>query len=346
MALKDIFTIIKADRYTADGREELNKAIGNVTEDVKYNIGDISQKTGLQKTANGWVTPNETKYGKVTQKNGQWGVQQKLGKGSGFIQHKNENEAKRALSHYTRGYNTTERSKQDPHSDKARQIKQWDKEVDKIKKENRADRRAEHASHFQKSKDPAQEWFEQESAYVAKHGAPAGADDIKSGPETAEEWTKREAAIKEPSKPTGKSKVEILQNKLNELKKDKNSSFEERKKVSEQLQAAKAKESKSAASVDKQKLIDSLSFDLVDTTADIEEEYNAIEHSDNSGLPDFVREQVEKEYVNKANGEKWSDEEKNIIAEEVTRRIKQNVSNDAAPRVLTGDCKIRVRKSK
>ena len=89
-----------------------------------------------------------------------------------------------------------------------------------------------------------------------------------------------------------------------------------------------------------------MSFDLVDTTADIEEEYNAIEHSDNSGLPDFVREQVEKEYVNKANGEKWSDEEKNIIAEEVTRRIKQNVSNDAAPRVLTGDCKIRVRKSK
>ena len=61
MALKDIFTIIKADRYTADGREELNKAIGNVTEDVKYNIGDISQKTGLQKTANGWVKPKSGK---------------------------------------------------------------------------------------------------------------------------------------------------------------------------------------------------------------------------------------------------------------------------------------------
>lgn len=59
MALKDIFKIIKADRYTQDGRDELNKSIENVTEDVKYNIGDISQKTGLQKTANGWVKPKK-----------------------------------------------------------------------------------------------------------------------------------------------------------------------------------------------------------------------------------------------------------------------------------------------
>ena len=80
--------------------------------------------------------------------------------------------------------------------------------------------------------------------------------------------------------------------------------------------------------VDKQKLLDSLSFDLVDTTADIEEEYNAVEHSDNSRLPEFVRQQVEKEYVNKTNGEKWSDAEKDIIAEEVTRRIKERSSEN------------------
>ena len=152
-------------------------------------------------------------------------------------------------------------------------------------------------------------------------------------------------------------------------------------------------------SVDKEKLLDALSFDLVDTTADIEEEYNAVEHSDNSRLPEFVRQEIEREYVNKINGEKWSDAEKDIIAEEVTRRIKERQSKsrpseskpaerdlkkelwsdikkregalhakgkwrnleddpeyaqlmkqyremdeDAAPRALTGDCKIRVRK--
>jgi hypothetical protein len=57
MALKDIFTMVKADRYTADGCEELNKAREAETEDKRYNIGEISQKTGLQKTANGWRPP-------------------------------------------------------------------------------------------------------------------------------------------------------------------------------------------------------------------------------------------------------------------------------------------------
>ena len=64
MALKDIFTMIKADRYTADGCAEINKALANETEDVRYNIGDISQKTGLQKTANGWVKPKKGGAGK------------------------------------------------------------------------------------------------------------------------------------------------------------------------------------------------------------------------------------------------------------------------------------------
>lgn len=57
MALKDIFKMTKANRYTADGREVLIKAQEAVTEDRRYNIGEISEKTGLQKTANGWVKP-------------------------------------------------------------------------------------------------------------------------------------------------------------------------------------------------------------------------------------------------------------------------------------------------
>lgn len=66
MALKDIFTMVKADRYTADGREAIINAREAEVEDKTYQIGEISQKTGLQKTANGWVKPK--KGGKITPK--------------------------------------------------------------------------------------------------------------------------------------------------------------------------------------------------------------------------------------------------------------------------------------
>ena len=61
MALKNLFDMVKADRYTADGREALIKAQEAETEDKVYQIGEISQKTGLQKTANGWVKPPRNK---------------------------------------------------------------------------------------------------------------------------------------------------------------------------------------------------------------------------------------------------------------------------------------------
>lgn len=70
MALKDIFTMVKADRYTADGREELNKAREADVEDRTYQIGEISQKTGLQKTANGWVKPKNGKVAGSAKKEG------------------------------------------------------------------------------------------------------------------------------------------------------------------------------------------------------------------------------------------------------------------------------------
>lgn len=135
MDIKSVFEITKADRYTQDGRDQIAKI--QETEDKTYQIGEISQKTGLQKTANGWVPPKETKYGKVTEKNGQVGVQQKLGKGSKFEAFKNESAAKRALANYTAGYNTTERSKQDPHSDQARLMKHLDKETEQMARENK-----------------------------------------------------------------------------------------------------------------------------------------------------------------------------------------------------------------
>lgn len=49
--------MVKADRYTEDGCEAITKAREADVEDRIYQIGEISQKTGLQKTAEGWVTP-------------------------------------------------------------------------------------------------------------------------------------------------------------------------------------------------------------------------------------------------------------------------------------------------
>lgn len=63
MALKDLYKMTKADRYTADGCEELNKAREAATEDARrtYKNGEISETTGLMKTPNGWVKPKNGK---------------------------------------------------------------------------------------------------------------------------------------------------------------------------------------------------------------------------------------------------------------------------------------------
>ena len=148
-----------AEELTKDTKVRLSqiKDLG-CTKDAKYKPGDISQKTGLQKQNDGtWAPPKETKFGIAKQENGQWGVRTKAGRNSEFIQHKNEADAKKALANYTAGYNTTERSKEDPHSDRSRLYKKWDKDTDKIRKENRAERRAEHASHFKNESKPASE---------------------------------------------------------------------------------------------------------------------------------------------------------------------------------------------
>lgn len=58
MALKHLLDLNKTDRYTADGRDKINELQAKVTEDVTYKTGDISQKTGLQKQPDGsWAPP-------------------------------------------------------------------------------------------------------------------------------------------------------------------------------------------------------------------------------------------------------------------------------------------------
>lgn len=51
MGIKSIFSMLKADRYTQDGRDKL-------AEDKTYQTGQISEKTGLQKQPDGsWKPP-------------------------------------------------------------------------------------------------------------------------------------------------------------------------------------------------------------------------------------------------------------------------------------------------
>lgn len=60
MALNDIFTMIKADKYTQNGREELIKAQQAETEDKTYKPGEISETTGKQKQPDGsWKFPKQ-----------------------------------------------------------------------------------------------------------------------------------------------------------------------------------------------------------------------------------------------------------------------------------------------
>lgn len=54
MTINEMFNMAKGQTLTQDGCEA-------DVDDKRYNIGDISQKTGLQKTANGWVKPKNGK---------------------------------------------------------------------------------------------------------------------------------------------------------------------------------------------------------------------------------------------------------------------------------------------
>lgn len=107
----------KADRYTASGREAIAKAREADVEDRTYQIGEISQKTGLQKTAEGWIKPKsgnsageakrekaETSFGKVVQENGKWGVRTKMGSRSSFMPAESEADAMEALKNLTEGF--------------------------------------------------------------------------------------------------------------------------------------------------------------------------------------------------------------------------------------------------
>lgn len=79
MALNDIFTMIKADKYTQDGREELIKAQQAETEDKTYKPGEISETTGKQKQPDGsWKFPKQAGGKNAEKKDGLTNAEGKL----------------------------------------------------------------------------------------------------------------------------------------------------------------------------------------------------------------------------------------------------------------------------
>ncbi|MBQ1778292.1 MAG: hypothetical protein IIZ93_09080 [Acidaminococcaceae bacterium] len=374
MELKNIFKMVKANRYTQDGRDELAKL--QETEDVKYKTGDISQKTGLQKQPDGsWAPPKETKYGKVQQnKEGKWGVQQKLGKGSQFLEHKNEKDASKALANYTAGYNTTERSKQDPHSNEARQAKQWNKETEKIAKENKAERRAEHAAQFQskpaevKAGSVMNNAKEQYKAYVDKsaeylkayqeeqnkrpaRSTPNEKEDILASlVQNTNKQKEMYLAIDDMNRGTGGWEInKQTAKKITELQKEQKA-LEAKLKKTEGNKPTTQEESKPA-----EKDIRS-EFNITREEHDMDaRESNAKIYPELQPLVKqrkaFFQKQVEaytKLRDNPNNPKARADfvDAKNAISQidaDIDRAYKK-ATGDAAPRQLTGDCKIRIKK--
>ena len=294
MALKNLYDMVKADRYTADGREAIIKAQEAETEDKVYQIGEISQKTGLQKTANGWVKPKNGKQPgakKEEPKNVHGAEVDKI----------YERQLKRIKELKAKGFT-------DEQIDNDKIIKQTKEDMKNVGKKP-------------ESKPAAEKWSKTKD-YL---------DRERISMKTPQGGMVSIYETDNPGQKNNRFRVDTGShaNYFNTMEEAK--AFAE-KHYGEGSESKPAKSKPQPVSpINKEKLLDSLSFDLVDTTSDIEEEYNAVEHSDNSRLPEFVRQQVENEYVNKTNGEKWSDAEKDIIAEEVTRRIKERQSNDSAP---------------
>lgn len=333
MALKNLFDMVKADRYTQDGREAIIKAQEAETEDKVYQIGEISQTTGLQKTANGWVKPKKgaapAKKENPTRtfefKAGPDG-NPVAGSGKEVKTYKTKKEAQEALKKQNSAAGKHPPKVMPEGMSPAEFMKAWEDDAKKNGfKKGQGNEWRQHLRNEENkttirqgpntktlNETPAEHVQKNLDAY--KGYQPYDMEELVLKPSGYEKQTSART-------PGGGQSVTYTKNGAEDITLffDKNGELENAD------IAAKSK------SVDKEKLLDTLSFDLVDTTADIEEEYNAVEHSDNSRLPEFVRQEIERDYVNKTNGEKWSDAEKDIIAEEVTRRIKERQSNDAAP---------------
>lgn len=276
MALKDIFTMVKADRYTQDGREEIIKAQEEV-EDVRYNIGDISQKTGLMKTANGWVEPPKGK---------------------------------------AKGAKTGAGKSPD---------KQLAKEI-------------ENGDHFERQKKEAAKRKREEALKADRREGEARADDFRRKVESGEivynkKTGKFEDGKKSESKSTG-SKLDEKKAALKEIESMIDNAgdyddIEEMEKERQKLIKEIKKEEKSAPAKTESKPSAPKALKLPDEKSSFQTDVNRMKKLKKEDYKQYTV-QLEKLH-SKYPINKWKD----LLAK---------TTSDAAPRVLTGDCKIRIKK--
>lgn len=284
MALKDIFTMVKADRYTQDGREEIIKAQKTEVEDRTYNIGEISQKTGLMKTANGWVEPPKGKAKGA-----------KTGSGKSPVKQSSNTEKWTK----TKDYLGNERiSMKTPQGGLVSIY-----ETDNPKQKNNRFRvdTGTHADYFNT--------MEEAKAYAEKHHGEGS--ESKQGSKLEE----KKAALKE---------IESMIDNAGDY-----DDIEEMEKERQKLIKEIKKEEKSAPAKTESKPSAPKALKLPDEKSSFQTDVNRMKKLKKEDYKQYTV-QLEKLH-SKYPINKWKD----LLAK---------TTSDAAPRVLTGDCKIRIKK--
>lgn len=302
MALKDLFTMAKADRYTQDGRDQLIKAQEVETEDRRYKNGEISEKTGLMKTPKGWVKPKTGNAGSAKKEEGITGANGNLSERAKFAY---ENQAKK-LS--TEGLESVVRNKDKvfaKHNDEIAEI--YKKELESRKSKTSG---SKPVAKFDEYGLPSNETIAMKDKFL------------------------KEENVADPSKLTNKE-FNALAEKL-----DKKLGINNKERAQELL-VAESEQSKPATTKAPKPSVQEY-MKAQDTVKKYDETYKKqLEEYENGQR---LRANGGGAILDPMYGLKPNDLSKNEEYQKAKDIIQRMEAEDAAPRVLTGDCKIRIRK--
>lgn len=318
MTINEMFNMAKGQTLTQDGCEA-------DVDDKRYNIGDISQKTGLQKTANGWVKPRSGAAPGAKTGPGE------SPKGNGPL-----SPAKRKAERIAKMQKET--GKADPYG---RTLKGTPKTPDDNPLTERTQARAE---------SKTAEWKPDESAHLSHKDHVSLAKEVKSNSLPGNDWTAEEIA-KEWK--LGKGDAEEVKKEFDKIKNRSHASLrsEELAQPAEKTKSkpAKSKSEYKGGSVAPAKALKGARFRW-DFDEDGKREGFLLESSD--GAQVFVdKDDVEGTYPKyKIKPGSAIHEALGLFNIPFTLNTGSNGGNitsvtDCAPRVLTKDTKIRVRKA-
>lgn len=365
MALKNLFDMAKADKYTQDGREALIKAQEAETEDKVYQIGEISQKTGLQKTANGWVKPKSGKQPGAKKEESKAAPKSLAG-----------TPMKKADLNSKDPYEITHSMKPDT----ASEAKEMDKISAFMQEETGATLRnaiTARESFYKNTKNPTPEQQEGLAALMKiqqklGYGKPAEGPALNGQKKTVSHQEYRDGPMYGPaeSKPAAGNNL-----KWNEMpngrvwtsktpggkpltvtwNREKNGDVWYGRSDSDIKYKSKEEAMNAPVAKEKKRLTWS-------PNASVSEKFNDIiklgaKSEDRTKRPGgYIGPKVQENYIRKALSKRLGATEESIDdllegMDDITRKnafngFMENYSEDAAPRVLTGDCRIRIRKEK